>query len=113
MKQPLIGIVPLVDEARESYWMLPGYMQGVEQAGGVPIMLPLTADAAALRQLADTCDGFLLTGGRMFPLPCTAPRRRRSAARPALRAMRWKHGCLTLRWRRTSPCWASAAAFSF
>lgn len=28
MKQPLIGVVPLVDEARESYWMLPGYMQG-------------------------------------------------------------------------------------
>ena len=54
MKQPLIGIVPLVDEARESYWMLPGYMQGVEQAGGVPVMLPLTDDAAALRQLADT-----------------------------------------------------------
>ena len=26
MKQPLIGVVPLVDEARESYWMLPGYM---------------------------------------------------------------------------------------
>jgi len=24
MKQPLIGIVPLVDEARESYWMQPG-----------------------------------------------------------------------------------------
>ena len=64
MKQPLIGIVPLVDEARESYWMLPGYMQGVEQAGGVPVMLPLTDDAAALRQLADTCDGFLLTGGQ-------------------------------------------------
>ena len=52
MKKPLIGIVPLVDEARESYWMLPGYMQGVEQAGGVPVMLPLTDDAAALRQLA-------------------------------------------------------------
>lgn len=68
MKQPLIGIVPLVDEARESYWMLPGYMQGVEQAGGVPVMLPLTDDAAALRQLADTCDGFLLTGGQdVFP----------------------------------------------
>ena len=64
MKQPLIGIVPLVDEARESYWMLPGYMQGVEQAGGVPVVLPLTDDAAALRQLADTCDGFLLTGGQ-------------------------------------------------
>lgn len=64
MKRPLIGIVPLVDVARESYWMLPGYMQGVEQAGGVPVMLPLTDDTATLRQLADTCDGFLLTGGQ-------------------------------------------------
>ena len=34
--------------------MLPGYMRGVEQAGGLPIMLPLTDDDAALRQLADT-----------------------------------------------------------
>ena len=57
MKQPLIGIVPLVDEARESYWMLPGYMQGVEQAGGVPIMLPLTADAAALRRRRGAVQG--------------------------------------------------------
>lgn len=64
MKKPLIGIVPLVDTARESYWMLPGYMQGVEQAGGVPVMLPLTDDAEVLRQLAATCDGFLLTGGQ-------------------------------------------------
>ena len=64
MKRPLIGIVPLVDAQRESYWMLPGYMRGVEQAGGLPIMLPLTDDDAALRQLADTCDGFLLTGGQ-------------------------------------------------
>ena len=52
MKQPLIGIVPLLDAARESYWMLPGYMRGVEQAGGAPVMLPLTDDAEALRQLA-------------------------------------------------------------
>ena len=64
MKQPLIGIVPLVDAARESYWMLPGYMRGVEQAGGVPVMLPLTDDAAVLQKLADSCDGLLLTGGQ-------------------------------------------------
>ena len=88
MKKPLIGIVPLVDEARESYWMLPGYMQGVEQAGGVPVMLPLTDDAAALRQLADTCDGFLLTGGQDVS--------------PAL------YGAVP-----TPQCGASAAAFSF
>ena len=64
MKKPLIGIVPLVDAPRDSYWMLPGYMQGVEQAGGVPIMLPLTDEDAVLRQLVELCDGFLLTGGQ-------------------------------------------------
>ncbi|MCI8350715.1 MAG: gamma-glutamyl-gamma-aminobutyrate hydrolase family protein [Oscillospiraceae bacterium] len=63
MKKPLIGLVPLVDEGRESYWMLPGYMTGVEQAGGVPVMLPLTSDREALRRLAEGLDGFLLTGG--------------------------------------------------
>ena len=63
-KRPLIGLVPLMDYQRASYWMLPGYMQGIEEAGGVPVMLPLTADKAALARLADTCDGFLLTGGQ-------------------------------------------------
>lgn len=64
MKKPLIGIVPLVDIERESYWMLPGYMDGVTEAGGIPVMLPLTADRADLQQLVDTCDGFLFTGGQ-------------------------------------------------
>lgn len=50
MKQPLIGIVPLVDEARESYWMLPGYMQGVEQAGS-PLWALLGKDALAVNSL--------------------------------------------------------------
>ena len=34
MKRPLIGIIPLIDIERESYWMLPGYMKGIEEAGG-------------------------------------------------------------------------------
>lgn len=64
MKKPLIGIVPLVDTEKESYWMLPGYMQSVEQAGGIPVMLPLTADPPTLEQLASSLDGFLFTGGQ-------------------------------------------------
>ncbi len=32
----------------------------------------------------------------MFPLSCTVPCRRRSAVRPALRVMRWKHRLLDL-----------------
>ena len=49
-KRPLIGLVPLVDYQRASYWMLPGYMEGVAQAGGVPVMLPLTEDDRANRE---------------------------------------------------------------
>lgn len=63
MKKPLIGIVPLVDTERDSYWMLPGYMRAIEQAGGIPVMMPLTSDPSELRQLNDTLDGFLFTGG--------------------------------------------------
>ena len=31
--KPLIAIVSLYDEKLESYWMLPGYAQGLEDAG--------------------------------------------------------------------------------
>ena len=61
--KPLIGLTPLVDEERDSYWMLRGYMKGIELAGGVPVMLPLMDDDAAIERMADTMDGFLFTGG--------------------------------------------------
>lgn len=61
--KPIIGVVPLYDDEKDSYWMLPGYMQGIEAAGGIPVMLPMTADDAALSQLVTLVDGILLTGG--------------------------------------------------
>lgn len=64
MRRPIIGLIPLVDEERESYWMLPGYMEGVRAAGGIPVMLPLTSDREELCQLNGLCDGYLLTGGQ-------------------------------------------------
>lgn len=64
MRKPIIGVVPLIDTERESYWMLPGYMQGIEQAGGIPVMLPLTSDEGDLRQITEEMDGFLFTGGQ-------------------------------------------------
>lgn len=63
MNKPLIGILPLIDTEKDSYWMLPGYMLGIEYAGGIPVMLPLTTDKESLHQLAKTFDGFLFTGG--------------------------------------------------
>ena len=64
MSKPMIGILPLVDMERESYWMIPGYMKGIEAAGGIPVMLPLTTDYKIIQRLVENFDGFLLTGGQ-------------------------------------------------
>lgn len=62
--KPVVAILPLYDIERNSYWMIPGYMDGVLEAGGIPAMLPLTTDEAMLAQIADTYDGFLFPGGQ-------------------------------------------------
>ena len=61
--KPLIGLMPLWDETKESLWMLPGYMDGIRASGGIPFMLPLTDNEEDLNRLSEICDGFLLTGG--------------------------------------------------
>lgn len=63
MSRKTIGVLALIDEQRESYWMLPGYLDGVLDAGGMPLMLPPTLDEDAIAQMAEGCDGFLFTGG--------------------------------------------------
>jgi putative glutamine amidotransferase len=81
MAKPLIGVVPLWDEQKSRLWMRPGYMDGIIQAGGLPLMLPLTTDEETVRQLAGLCAGFLFTGGPDVspsfygadPLPCCGP----------------------------------------
>lgn len=73
--KPLIAIVSLYDEKLESYWMLPGYAQGLEDAGASPVILPLTADEETLARYAQTFDGFLFPGGHdldpalVWPVP--------------------------------------------
>lgn len=51
MKRPVIGVVPLVDIEKESYWMLPGYMEGIRQAVKKP--------GAELRSMAVSEDGLI------------------------------------------------------
>jgi putative glutamine amidotransferase len=63
MERPTIGVIPLWDEKKDSIWMLPGYMRGLEEAGAVPVILPLTVSENVLKQTAELCDGFLFTGG--------------------------------------------------
>lgn len=61
--KPIIGVMPLWDDEKESIWMLPGYVDGIHQAGGIPIILSLSTDETEIKRLAEMCDGFLFTGG--------------------------------------------------
>lgn len=63
MKKPVIALIPLVDEGRDSFWMLPGYLNGIAAAGGIGIMLPLTDNETDLDEILARFDGFLFTGG--------------------------------------------------
>jgi len=64
VKRPFIGVIPLWDGKKESVWMLPGYLDGVCAAGGLPVILPLTGDTDLLSDLFGRFDGFLFTGGQ-------------------------------------------------
>ncbi len=61
--KPVIGVMPLWDDDKNSIWMLPGYLEGIKHAGGVPIILPMTTDKDDLSQIIGMCDGYLFTGG--------------------------------------------------
>lgn len=61
--KPIIGVMPLWDDEKQSLWMLPGYFDGLVQAGGLPIMFPLCVDRGDIARLAAQCDAFLLSGG--------------------------------------------------
>jgi len=63
MRKPKIGVMPLWDEKKDSIWMLPGYMDGVREAGGIPVILPLHLSEEDFKEIRDDFDGFLFTGG--------------------------------------------------
>ena len=63
MNKPVVGVMPLWDDEKDSIWMLPEYFDGINQAGAIPIMLPFSEDEQELEQLIEMCDGFLFTGG--------------------------------------------------
>lgn len=62
--KPIIGVMPLWDNEKDSIWMLPGYLEGIRLAGGIPIIFPLCTEEQELEQLTEMCDGFLFTGGQ-------------------------------------------------
>ena len=63
MEKPVIGVVPLWDDEKNSIWMLPDYLNSLRAAGAVPVIFPLDADESDIQQLYALCDGLLFTGG--------------------------------------------------
>jgi len=77
--KPVIAITPEAitlpsrEDGRGSFCQAP-YSGAIEQAGGVPLIVPLTRDRAVLDYFLDTCDGWLLTGGGDVCAKFYAPR---------------------------------------
>lgn len=63
MAKKIIAVVPLWDDERDSIWMLPGYMDGVREAGAIPVILPLSSGTEDVLAVFERCDGLLMTGG--------------------------------------------------
>jgi putative glutamine amidotransferase len=64
MRKPIIGVTPLWDSKKASIWMLPGYIDSIIDAGGIPVILPFSARESVLKTACEICDGFLFTGGQ-------------------------------------------------
>ncbi len=63
-KKPLIGIMPLYDPSKDSYWMLPKYFEALSWAGALATILPPSMSEADMEQVLDLYDGFLFPGGQ-------------------------------------------------
>jgi putative glutamine amidotransferase len=70
-RSPVLGLTTYLQQAQTGVWdvhasFLPAiYVQGVNLAGGVAVLLPpLSVDAAAAGRVLDGLDGLILTGGK-------------------------------------------------
>lgn len=70
-RTPMIGITcgyREFPERQEMNLFLPErYVQGIENAGGLPVLLPITRNDPMMEALAQRIDGLLLTGGPDIP----------------------------------------------
>lgn len=61
--RPLIGVTPWYDYDKSVTYIKPGYCEGVNEVGGLAVLLPMTTDEGMLLEIVDRFDGFLVSGG--------------------------------------------------
>ena len=60
---PLIGLTPEYDAEVRRVRINEDYMDSVQEAGALPVLLPLTADPVILQKALASVDGIVFTGG--------------------------------------------------
>ena len=65
MRRPLIGLSTSVttDATPERAYVKAAYLRAVQEAGGIPVLLPPQLDAGARDTLVGRLDGIVLSGG--------------------------------------------------
>ncbi|MEW6723846.1 MAG: gamma-glutamyl-gamma-aminobutyrate hydrolase family protein [Bacillota bacterium] len=63
MRKPIIGLSGCHELDKEWIYMPHDYIRSVELAGGLPVVLPVTTDAALIEAQLAAVDGLVLTGG--------------------------------------------------
>lgn len=62
--RPRIGVLPLHNCEKHTLWINPLYFGGIETAGGLPVLLPLSEDSRLWDVYLESFDGFIFTGGQ-------------------------------------------------
>ncbi|MEN6316734.1 MAG: gamma-glutamyl-gamma-aminobutyrate hydrolase family protein [Clostridiaceae bacterium] len=62
-KRPIIGITPGFMRDKNKSCLGQGYIEGINRAGGLAVILTMTEDRDMIEQVLDTADGILFSGG--------------------------------------------------
>ena len=63
MARPVIGLSPQLEAQGAGVLLRHVYLESIEGAGGIPLILPLVYDAEEAARLVSLCDGVIFTGG--------------------------------------------------
>lgn len=61
---PKIAVLPLYNAEKDNFWINPMYTAGILEAGGLPVVLPLSRKESVWEEYLSAFDGFLIPGGQ-------------------------------------------------
>lgn len=64
MNKPIIGIVPSYDYENQQITLKKDYVDAVEAAGGIPIIVSMINSREYIKEFIDLCNGIIITGSR-------------------------------------------------